>query len=58
MRESVNKSMHEWKRLQVWTSEYLGCLESMILIKPYNSEARDLVNAYMVNELTAEVNNI
>ena len=29
----------------------------MILIKSYNSEARDLVNAYMVNELTAEVNN-
>ena len=32
--------------------------ESMILIKPYNSEVRDLVNAYIVNPPTAEVSNI
>lgn len=47
--------MEKAPSLDQWISGVPG---SMILIKPYNSEARDLVNTYMVNELTAEVNNI
>lgn len=60
MRESINKGINEWRKCcQVWTNdEYPGVSESMILIKPCNSEVRDLVNAYMVNQLTVEVSNI